>query len=140
MPGRIVIVLKKTLDALSYIHNQRHFCIDIKAGNIFIDLNGCVKLAYLEVVALMNRVLIMGQVHLKLNHQCLLILMETPVLDDHIHLHTYINTLYSFAVDIWFVGIPALEIAHGLKSSSGYRSGTSKFSSLMLTNMMESLY
>ena len=49
---RISIVLKETLNALSYLHNQRHFHRDIKAGNILMDSNGCVKLADFGVSAL----------------------------------------------------------------------------------------
>ncbi|PPD69202.1 hypothetical protein GOBAR_DD33915 [Gossypium barbadense] len=36
----IAIVLKETLNALSYLHNQGHLHRDIKAGNILMDSNG----------------------------------------------------------------------------------------------------
>ncbi|KAM1216346.1 hypothetical protein ACFX2I_012603 [Malus domestica] len=40
----IVVVLKETLNAISYLHNQGHLHSDIKVGNILIDPDGSAKL------------------------------------------------------------------------------------------------
>lgn len=45
------ILLKETLNALSYLHSQGHLHRDIKAGNILMDSNGSVKLADLGMSA-----------------------------------------------------------------------------------------
>ncbi|KAE8731906.1 bet1-like SNARE 1-2-like isoform X1 [Hibiscus syriacus] len=41
----MAIILKETLNALSYLHKGGHIHGDVKAGNILLDSNGCVKLA-----------------------------------------------------------------------------------------------
>ncbi|KDP40290.1 hypothetical protein JCGZ_02288 [Jatropha curcas] len=109
----IAVVLKETLNALSYLHNQGHLHRDIKAGNILIDSNGRVKLADFGVSASIYESITgrgWGQ------SSCSSRLMLTDVAGtpywmapEVIHSHTG----YSFKADIWSLGITALELAHG---------------------------
>ncbi|KAM1251503.1 hypothetical protein ACFX13_040457 [Malus domestica] len=47
----IAVVLKETLNAMSYLHGQGHVHGDIKPGNILVDSDGSVKLANFGVSA-----------------------------------------------------------------------------------------
>ncbi|KAB2599788.1 serine/threonine-protein kinase BLUS1-like [Pyrus ussuriensis x Pyrus communis] len=47
----IVVVLKETFNAISYLHNQGHLHSDIKVGNILIDPDGSAKLVDFGVSA-----------------------------------------------------------------------------------------
>ncbi|XP_007035033.2 PREDICTED: serine/threonine-protein kinase BLUS1 [Theobroma cacao] len=109
----IAIVLKETLNALSYLHNQGHLHRDIKAGNILMDSNGCVKLADFGVSASIYESnpgygsgSSTSSSPLMLND-----VTGTPywMAPEVIHSHTG----YSFKADIWSFGITALELAHG---------------------------
>ncbi|KAK9288045.1 hypothetical protein L1049_016491 [Liquidambar formosana] len=106
----IAIVLKETLNALSYLHDQGHLHRDIKAGNILIDSNGSVKLADFGVSA---SIFESNSSHF---WSCSSSMMLTDVAGtpywmapEVIHSHTG----YSFKADIWSFGITALELAHG---------------------------
>ncbi|XP_027343590.1 serine/threonine-protein kinase BLUS1 [Abrus precatorius] len=100
----IALVLKDTLNALSYLHAQGHLHRDIKAGNILVDSNGQVKLADFGVSA---------SIYDSSSSSSLMLtdLAGTPywMAPEVIHSHTG----YSFKADIWSFGITALELAHG---------------------------
>ncbi|KAJ9182238.1 hypothetical protein P3X46_006255 [Hevea brasiliensis] len=109
----IAVVLKATLNALSYLHNQGHLHRDIKAGNILIDSNGHVKLADFGVSASIYE---SNTGRGWASSSCSSRLMLTDVAGtpywmapEVIHSHTG----YSFKADIWSFGITALELAHG---------------------------
>ncbi|XVF28660.1 hypothetical protein REPUB_Repub15cG0049400 [Reevesia pubescens] len=109
----ISIVLKETLNALSYLHNQGHLHRDIKAGNILMDSNGCVKLADFGVSASIYEPS-SGYGSGSSTSSSPLMLTDvtgTPywMAPEVIHSHTG----YSFKADIWSFGITALELAHG---------------------------
>ncbi|XVF62934.1 hypothetical protein PTKIN_Ptkin09bG0048700 [Pterospermum kingtungense] len=111
----IAIVLKETLNALSYLHQQGHLHRDIKAGNILMDSNGCVKLADLGVSAsIFESNLGYGSgTSASSSPSMLTDVMETPywMAPEVIHSHT--GTGYDFKADIWSFGVTALELAHG---------------------------
>ncbi|GMI72014.1 BLUE LIGHT SIGNALING1 [Hibiscus trionum] len=109
----IAVVLKETLNALSYLHNQGHLHRDIKAGNILMDSNGCIKLADFGVSASIYESSSgygsgswMSSSPLMLSD-----MTGTPywMAPEVIHSHTG----YSYKADIWSFGITALELAHG---------------------------
>ncbi|WCJ23969.1 Protein kinase superfamily protein [Euphorbia peplus] len=109
----IAVVLKETLNALSYLHQQGHLHRDIKAGNILMDSYGRVKLADFGVSASIyesntgrGSTLSAGSSRLMLTD-----VAGTPywMAPEVIHSHTG----YSFKADIWSFGITALELAHG---------------------------
>ncbi|XP_030507025.2 serine/threonine-protein kinase BLUS1 [Cannabis sativa] len=105
----IAVVLKEILNALSYLHDQGQLHRDIKAGNIMMDANGCVKLADFGVSASIyesnsNR-------GLSTSLSSLTDVTGTPywMAPEVIHSHNG----YGFKADIWSFGITALELAHG---------------------------
>ncbi|OWM68140.1 hypothetical protein CDL15_Pgr016340 [Punica granatum] len=108
----IAVVLRDTLLALSYLHNQGHLHRDVKAGNILVDSNGSVKLADFGVSASIY------ESNTSQGFSCsssssLLMTDVTGTLywmaPEVIHSHTG----YSFKADIWSFGITAMELAHG---------------------------
>ncbi|CAL5392500.1 unnamed protein product [Camellia sinensis] len=109
----IAVVLRETLNALSYLHNQGHLHRDIKAGNILIDSNGSVKLADFGVSASIYESNSGKGSNSGTNSASgrLTDLAGTPywMAPEVIHSHTG----YSFKADIWSFGITALELAHG---------------------------
>ncbi|CAK7327211.1 unnamed protein product [Dovyalis caffra] len=109
----IAIVLKETLNALSYLHDQGHIHRDVKAGNILIDSNGKVKLADFGVSASIYELNTFERPS-SLSYSSSMRLTDvagTPywMAPEVIHSHTG----YSFKADIWSFGITALELAHG---------------------------
>ncbi|KAJ4845456.1 Serine/threonine-protein kinase blus1 [Turnera subulata] len=111
----IAIVLKETLNAMSYLHNQGHLHRDIKAGNILIDSNGQVKLADFGVSASVYEQNVEQGWGLS-SSSCSSRLMLTDfagtpywMAPEVVHSHTG----YGFKADIWSFGITALELAHG---------------------------
>ncbi|KAE8698262.1 Serine/threonine-protein kinase BLUS1 [Hibiscus syriacus] len=108
----IVVVLKETLNALSYLHNRGHLHRDIKAGNILMDSNGCVKLADFGVSAsIYESCSGYGSGSSTSSSMMLSDMTGTPywMAPEVIHSHTG----YSYKADIWSFGITALELAHG---------------------------
>lgn len=109
----IAIVLKETLNAMSYLHNQGHLHRDIKAGNILIDSNGHVKLADFGVSAsIYESNTDQGWASSSCSSRLMLTdVAGTPywMAPEVIHSHRG----YSFKADIWSFGITALELAHG---------------------------
>ncbi|KAK9665737.1 hypothetical protein RND81_14G132600 [Saponaria officinalis] len=98
----IAIVLRETLKALSYLHDQGHVHRDVKAGNILVDSNGGVKLGDFGVSAPIYDT----NFDTKLKE-----VAGTPywMAPEVIHSHNG----YGFKADIWSFGITALELAHG---------------------------
>ncbi|CAN4126379.1 unnamed protein product [Withania somnifera] len=98
----IAIVLKETLNALAYLHNQGHLHRDIKAGNILIDSDGTIKLADFGVSASIFEPISPYGSSCSSSSSCL---MFTDMA----------GTPYWMApeADIWSFGITALELAHG---------------------------
>ncbi|XP_057548211.1 serine/threonine-protein kinase BLUS1 [Amaranthus tricolor] len=98
----IAVVLKETLKALSYLHDQGHVHRDVKAGNILVGYDGIIKLADFGVSA---------PVYDTNFESRLKDIAGTPywMAPEVIHSHNG----YGFKADIWSFGITALELAHG---------------------------
>ncbi|KAK3009865.1 hypothetical protein RJ639_011879 [Escallonia herrerae] len=101
----IGVVLKETLTALCYLHDQGNLHRDIKAGNILIDSNGCVKLADFGVSASIYE---LKSVYKSLSDITGTLYWMAPEV-----IHSQSGTGYDFKADIWSFGITALELAHG---------------------------
>ncbi|KAF5189778.1 kinase [Thalictrum thalictroides] len=109
----IAVVLKETLNALLYLHDQGHLHRDIKAGNILVDSDGSVKLADFGVSASIyepnssqTSSSLFSSSNLWFNE-----LAGTPYWMAPEVIHSHVG--YSFKADIWSFGITALELAHG---------------------------
>uniref|UniRef100_A0A803KTA0 Protein kinase domain-containing protein n=1 Tax=Chenopodium quinoa TaxID=63459 RepID=A0A803KTA0_CHEQI len=98
----IAIVLKETLKALCYLHDQDHVHRDVKAGNILVGYDGVVKLADFGVSAPVYD--INSESRLKE-------ITGTPYWMAPEVIHS--RNGYGFKADIWSFGITALELAHG---------------------------
>ncbi|KMT15689.1 hypothetical protein BVRB_3g056750 [Beta vulgaris subsp. vulgaris] len=98
----IALVLKETLKALSYLHDQGHVHRDVKAGNVLVGYDGVVKLGDFGVSA---------PVYDTNFDSRLKDIAGTPywMAPEVIHSHNG----YGFKADIWSFGITALELAHG---------------------------
>ena len=115
----IAVILKDTLNALSYLHGQGHLHRDIKSGNILVDSNGLVKLADFGVSASIyesnNSVGACSSYSSSSSNSSSSHIFTdfagTPywMAPEVIHSHNG----YSFKADIWSFGITALELAHG---------------------------
>ncbi|MCL7049358.1 hypothetical protein MKW94_011593 [Papaver nudicaule] len=109
----IAVVLKETLNALLYLHDQGHLHRDIKAGNILVDSDGSVKLADFGVSASIYEP---NTSYSSSNSPSSSNLMfnevaGTPYWMAPEVIHSHVG--YSFKADIWSFGITALELAHG---------------------------
>ncbi|CAB4292224.1 unnamed protein product [Prunus armeniaca] len=102
----IAVVLRETLNAMSYLHDQGHLHRDIKAGNILIDFNGSVKVADFGISASVYEANLSGESSIRLND-----VAETPywIAPEVIHSHNG----YGCKADVWSFGITALELARG---------------------------
>ncbi|XVF63151.1 hypothetical protein PTKIN_Ptkin09bG0065900 [Pterospermum kingtungense] len=113
----IAVVLKETLTALSYLHNQGHLHGDIKASNILLDSSGSVKLADSGVSASSYASKLGYGSGTSTSSSTLLVtdVMETPywMAPEVIHSRTYTGYSFKAESDIWSFGIMALELAHG---------------------------
>ncbi|CAM8998425.1 unnamed protein product [Rhodiola kirilowii] len=112
----ITVVLKETLNALSYLHDQGHLHRDIKAGNILIGANGSVKLADFGVSAsiyesIMSRGSSSAGFLSSSSSMRLTDLVGTPYWMAPEVIHSHVG--YSYKADIWSFGITALELARG---------------------------
>ncbi|XP_030443011.1 serine/threonine-protein kinase BLUS1 [Syzygium oleosum] len=109
----IAVILRETLNALSYLHNQGHLHRDIKAGNILIDSGGAVKVADFGVSALIYET---GPAHGLLMSSSSSSLMLTNITGTPYWMAPEVihsQNGYGFKADIWSLGITALELAHG---------------------------
>ncbi|OVA03059.1 Protein kinase domain [Macleaya cordata] len=109
----VAVVLKETLNALLYLHDQGHLHRDIKAGNILVDSDGSVKLADFGVSASIYEPNT-SQASMSLSSSSNLMFNEvagTPYWMAPEVIHSHVG--YSFKADIWSFGITALELAHG---------------------------
>lgn len=113
----IAVVLKETLNALSYLHDQGHLHRDIKAGNILIGADGSVKLADFGVSASIYESIMSrgssssGMLSSSSSSMRLTDLAGTPYWMAPEVIHSHVG--YSYKADIWSFGITALELARG---------------------------
>uniref|UniRef100_A0A0E0KHF3 Protein kinase domain-containing protein n=1 Tax=Oryza punctata TaxID=4537 RepID=A0A0E0KHF3_ORYPU len=123
----IAVVLRDTLRALCYLHEQGRIHRDIKAGNILVDTDGLVKLADFGVSASIYETApatsssslsaFSGPIHAPsssaaaLSSSCFSDMAGTPYWMAPEVIHSHVG--YGIKADIWSFGITALELAHG---------------------------
>nr|CAB3465743.1 unnamed protein product [Digitaria exilis] len=103
----VAVVLRDTLHALCYLHEQGRIHRDIKAGNILLDSDGSVKLADFGVSASIYETSPAAPSTAALS----LSLAGTPYWMAPEVIHSHVG--YGIKADIWSFGITALELAHG---------------------------
>ncbi|KAG2620028.1 serine/threonine-protein kinase BLUS1-like [Panicum virgatum] len=117
----VAVVLRDTLRALCYLHEQGRIHRDIKAGNILVDSDGSVKLADFGVSASIYETgpaasaASSGPIHAArpaaLGSSGFNDLAGTPYWMAPEVIHSHVG--YGIKADIWSFGITALELAHG---------------------------
>lgn len=120
----IAVVLRDTLRALCYLHEQGRIHRDIKAGNILVDSDGSVKLADFGVSASIYETApstssaFSGPINhapppsgAALSSSCFNDMAGTPYWMAPEVIHSHVG--YGIKADIWSFGITALELAHG---------------------------
>ena len=102
----IATIIRDVLRALEYVHKQGGIHRDIKAGNILVDKDGCVKLADFGVATSLERNGSWGH-----DKAARMTFVGTPCwMAPEVMEQT---AGYDNAADIWSVGITLLEMAHG---------------------------
>uniref|UniRef100_A0A0D9VXE2 Protein kinase domain-containing protein n=1 Tax=Leersia perrieri TaxID=77586 RepID=A0A0D9VXE2_9ORYZ len=122
----IAVVLKDTLRALCYLHEQGRIHRDIKAGNILVDSDGSVKLADFGVSASIYETTQpsssasatssafsgpISATQAMAASSCFNDMAGTPYWMAPEVIHSHVG--YGIKADIWSFGITALELAHG---------------------------
>ncbi|KAL6293523.1 hypothetical protein ACE6H2_001665 [Prunus campanulata] len=110
----IAFVLRETLNAMSYLHDQGHLHRDIKAGNILIDFNGSVKVADFGASSSVYEANLSGESSIRLTDVAGTPYWMAPEVIGITALelaHSHIG--YGCKADVWSFGITALELAHG---------------------------
>ncbi|CAM0951193.1 unnamed protein product [Alopecurus aequalis] len=118
----IAVVLKETLRALCYLHEQGRIHRDIKAGNVLVDSDGSVKLADFGVSASIYETPPAAASSLSgpLTHAPQVVLGSSSYFSEMAGtpywmapevIHSHVG--YGIKADIWSFGITALELAHG---------------------------
>uniref|UniRef100_A0ACD5YFM2 Uncharacterized protein n=1 Tax=Avena sativa TaxID=4498 RepID=A0ACD5YFM2_AVESA len=116
----IAVVLKETLRALCYLHEQGRIHRDIKAGNVLVDSDGSVKLADFGVSASIYETppaasSFSGPIHASQavvsSSSYFSEMAGTPYWMAPEVIHSHVG--YGIKADIWSFGITALELAHG---------------------------
>ncbi|KAF7058628.1 hypothetical protein CFC21_065642 [Triticum aestivum] len=117
----IAVVLKETLRALCYLHEQGRIHRDIKAGNVLVDSDGSVKLADFGVSAsIYETPPPASSFSGPLTHAPQVVLSSSSYFSEMAGtpywmapevIHSHVG--YGIKADIWSFGITALELAHG---------------------------
>ncbi|KAA6393883.1 MAG: putative Protein kinase superfamily protein [Streblomastix strix] len=104
----IASILKSILQALLYIHNQGQIHRDIKSSSILIDAYGSVSLSNFGIIGLLigngKRI---QHLHTFIGTPCWMAPEQVNI-----------NSGYDFKVDIWAIGITAIELANGFAPHS----------------------
>lgn len=96
----IAYTMKELLTALAYLHKEKKIHRDVKAGNILVGKNGCLKLSDFGAT---------GQLTESINKRKTVI--GTPF---WMAPEVITESLYDSCVDIWSTGITAIELATGV--------------------------